>query len=156
MAESNAVVFHIVDPERLWVEALAYGGASSFGSASAEVGNGRALSLTFEGAGFAGTSPALPVHFRVEGETTGLRPGQLLTVLGQTEETQAGIALPRTSVLRGLNGQDIVFIHSGAERFEPKEVRVLPLDGERVLVAAGIEAGSRVVTEGAELLNQIR
>ncbi|ORE97535.1 RND family efflux transporter MFP subunit [Aurantimonas sp. 22II-16-19i] len=156
MAESNAVVFHIVDPERLWVEALAYGGAGSFASASAEVGDGRALSLTFEGAGFAGTSPALPVHFRVEGETTGLRPGQMLTVLGQSEETEAGIALPRTSVLRGQNGQDIVFIHSGAERFEPKEVRVLPLDGQRVLVAAGIEAGSRVVTEGAELLNQIR
>ena len=156
MAESNAVVFHIVDPERLWVEALAYGGAGSFASASAEIADGRALSLTFEGAGFAGTSPALPVHFRVEGETTGLRPGQMLTVLGQSEETEAGIALPRTSVLRGQNGQDIVFIHSGAERFEPKEVRVLPLDGQRVLVAAGIEAGSRVVTEGAELLNQIR
>ncbi|UIJ73429.1 efflux RND transporter periplasmic adaptor subunit [Aurantimonas sp. HBX-1] len=156
MAESNAVVFHIVDPDRLWVEALAYGGAGAFRAASADLGDGRSLSLTFEGAGFAGASPALPVHFRVQGETTGLRPGQMLTVLGQTEEVQAGIALPRTSVLRGPNGQDIVFVHSGAERFEPKEVRVQPLDGERVLVAAGIEAGSRVVTEGAELLNQIR
>ncbi|BDA83589.1 hypothetical protein Sa4125_11310 [Aureimonas sp. SA4125] len=156
MAESNAVVFHIVDPARLWVEALAYGSSGSFRAASAEGEDGRSLSLKFEGSGFADTSQALPVHFSVEGETRGLRPGQMLTVLGETEAAETGIALPRTSVLRGSNGQDIVYIHSGAERFEPKEVRVLPLDGEQVLVAAGIEAGNRVVTAGAELLNQIR
>lgn len=156
MAESNTVIFHIVDPERLWVEALAYGRAGKFSSASAESVNGKALSLTYEGSGFAGNSPATPVHFRIEGETAGLRPGQMLTVLGQTEETQEGIALPRTSVIRSSNGQDIVFVHSGPERFEPKEIRVLPLDGQQVVVAAGLEAGSRVVTEGAELLNQIR
>lgn len=156
MAESNAIVFHIVDPARLWVEALAYRSSGSFGAASAEGEDGQSLSLKFEGSGFADTSQALPVHFSVEGATKGLRPGQMLTVLGETEAVETGIALPRTSVLRGPNGQDIVYIHSGAERFEPREVRVLPLDGERVLVAAGLEAGNRVVTAGAELLNQIR
>ncbi|GGD05007.1 efflux RND transporter periplasmic adaptor subunit [Aureimonas glaciei] len=156
MAESNAIVFHIVDPSRLWVEALAYGHSGSFSAASAEGEGVEAMSLTFEGAGFADRSQALPVHFSVDGDTRGIRPGQMLTVLAKTEETQTGVALPRTSVLRGANGQDIVFLHTGAERFEPREVRVLPLDGDRVIVAAGIEAGSRVVTEGAELLNQIR
>jgi hypothetical protein len=38
----------------------------------------------------------------------------------------------------------------------PREVRVEPLDGERVLIVAGVEAGRRIVTGGAELLNQIR
>ncbi|MBB3934642.1 Multidrug efflux pump subunit AcrA (membrane-fusion protein) [Aureimonas phyllosphaerae] len=156
MAESNAVVFHIVDPARLWVEALAYGSSGAFSDASATGGGTQALALRFEGAGFADRSQALPVQFSIEGGAKGLRLGQMLTVLARTEETQTGVALPRTSVLRGSNGQDIVFLHTGAERFEPREVRVLPLDGDRVLVAAGIDAGSRVVTEGAELLNQIR
>lgn len=156
MAESNAIVFHIVDPARLWVEALAYGSSGAFSTASAEGEGMKALALKFEGAGFADRSQALPVQFSVDGDTKGLRPGQMLTVLAETEETQTGVALPRTSILRGANGQDVVFLHTGAERFEQREVRVQPLDGERVLVAAGIEAGSRVVTEGAELLNQIR
>ena len=38
----------------------------------------------------------------------------------------------------------------------PREVRVEPLDGERVLIVSGVEPGKRVVTQGAELLNQIR
>ncbi|KQT84142.1 HlyD family efflux transporter periplasmic adaptor subunit [Aurantimonas sp. Leaf443] len=156
MTRSDAVVFHIVDPTRLWVEALAYGSSGTFSTASAMGEGVKPLALRFEGSGLSDRSQALPVQFSVEGPAEGLRPGQMLTVLAQTEETQTGLALPRRSVLRGANGQDLVFLHVGAERFEPREVRVLPLDGERVLVAAGIEAGSRVVTEGAELLNQIR
>ena len=31
-----------------------------------------------------------------------------------------------------------------------------PLDGTRVVVLAGVEAGSRIVVEGAELINQVR
>ena len=64
--------------------------------------------------------------------------------------------MPRTSVLRSANGQTIVFEHTAAERFEPRIVRVEPLDAERVLVLDGLAAGKRVVVQGAELLNQIR
>lgn len=156
MAESNAVIFHIIDPSRLWVEALAYGNDGQFDAAAASDGSGRSLSLKFEGAGIADRSQALPVHFSIEGDTSGLRLGQMLSVLGRTRDTNEGLALPRTSVLRGANGQDMVFVHVGAERFEPREVRTMPLDGNRVLVAAGVEAGTRVVTQGAELLGQIR
>ena len=82
--------------------------------------------------------------------------GQLLTVLAETEETKSGIAVPRTSVVRAGNGQMIVYEHSNAERFVPREVRVEPLDGERVLVISGLEPNKRIVTQGVELLNQIR
>lgn len=156
MVESSAIIFHVVDPSRLWVEALAYGNSGQFVAAAATDASGRSLSLRFEGAGFADRSQALPVQFSIEGDTEGLRLGQMLSVLGQTKVTEEGLALPRTSVLSGPNGQDLVFVHAGAERFEPREVRTRPLDGERVLVAAGLEPGSRVVTQGAELLNQIR
>ncbi len=66
------------------------------------------------------------------------------------------MAVPRTSILRGANGQPIVYEHSNAERFVPREVRVEPLDGARVLIVSGVEPGRRIVTQGAELLNQIR
>ncbi len=67
-----------------------------------------------------------------------------------------GEALPREAILRSSNGQSIVFEHTNAERFIPREVRIEQLDAERVLVVSGIEPGKRIVTRGAELLNQIR
>ena len=42
------------------------------------------------------------------------------------------------------------------ERFEPHTVRYEPLDGQRVVVLAGLKPDLRVVTDGATLLNQIR
>jgi membrane fusion protein, heavy metal efflux system len=58
--------------------------------------------------------------------------------------------------VRAGNGQSIVYEHANAERFVPREVRVEPLDAERVLVISGIEPSKRIVTQGVELLNQIR
>ena len=96
------------------------------------------------------------MHFAIEGDTKGLRVGQLVTVLAPTGEEVQGLAVPRTSILRAANGQTILFEHTGAERFESRIVRVEPLDAERVLVLDGLQPGKRVVVQGAELLNQIR
>jgi hypothetical protein len=54
------------------------------------------------------------------------------------------------------NGQTVVFVHTGAERFESRLVRTEPLDAGSVLIVAGLEPSARVVSHGAELLNQIR
>ena len=64
--------------------------------------------------------------------------------------------MPRGSVVRSANGQDVVYEHVTAERFQARLVRIEPLDGERVLIATGIGPGRRVVTQGAELLDQVR
>ena len=114
------------------------------------------LNLTFQGAGLTDRSQAIPVHFAVVGEQKGLRVGQLVTVLAPTGEQTEGLAVPRTAVLRSTNGQTIVFEHATAERFEPRIVRVEPLDAQRVLVLDGLAPGKRVVVQGAELLNQIK
>jgi membrane fusion protein, heavy metal efflux system len=156
VAETNAVIFQIVDPARLWIEALSFDASTGARNASARLGDNHVLALAYQGTGFADRSQAIPIHFAVSGETKGLRPGQLLTVLAESDESRTGIAVPRTSVLRAANGQSIVFEHSNAERFVAREVRTEPLDGERVLIVAGVEPGKRIVTQGSELLNQIR
>jgi RND family efflux transporter MFP subunit len=156
IAESNAVVFQIVDPERLWVEALTFNLLPDAGAATARTSEGAKLALKFQGAGLTDRSQAIPVHFAVEGAPKGLRVGQLVTVMAVTGEEVKGLAVPRTSVLRSANGQTIVFEHAAAERFEPRLVRVEPLDAENVLVLDGLTEGKRVVVQGAELLNQIR
>ncbi len=156
IAEPNMVVFRIVDPSRFWVEALAYEAHVFAPRATGRPAGGESFPLTFVGSGLSDRAQAVPVHFSVTGEAKGLRAGQLLTVAATLAETRGGIAVPRAAVLRGSNGRSLVWEHTNPERFVPREVRVEPLDGERVLIVAGIEAGRRIVTGGAELLNQIR
>lgn len=156
MAEPNAVIFHIIDPGHLWIEALSYDAQVIEGSARAQLPDGRTLTLAHVGTGFADRNQAIPVHFSIAGGSTGLRAGQFLTVLAATADVHRGVAVPREAVLRGSNGQSLVFEHSSAERFVPREVRVEALDGVHVLIVAGVEPGRRIVTQGAELLNQIR
>src|SRR5262245_25477472 len=156
MAQSSTVLFQIIEPSRLWVEALSFDTLTGTQNAAAKTGGGRALPLSYQGAGFADRNQAVPVHFKVEGEVSGLRAGQFVTVLAATEEERRGIAIPRASIVRTQNGQDLAYVHTSAERFEPRTVRVEPLDGERALVVSGLNAGMRIVTQGAELLDQVR
>jgi membrane fusion protein, heavy metal efflux system len=156
IAEPNAVIFRIADPGRLWVEALSHDTVPVAEDATARLPDGRSLELVWRGAGLVAVQQAIPVHFAIQGDTARLRAGQPVTVLATTAEAQDGIAVPRASVLRGTNGQNLIWEHVAAERFVPREVRTEPLDGTRVLVPAGLEPGQRVVTQGAELLNQVR
>ena len=156
MADPNTVVFRIVDPRRLWVEALGFSPDAGRSGATGRLPNGRTVALTFLGAGISDRAQALPLLFSVASDTGELRPGQFLTVFAEAGAPRIGIAIPRSAVVRGANGQPIVYEHVSAERFMPREVKTEPLDASRVLVLAGLAPGRRIVTDGAELLDQIR
>lgn len=156
MADPNSILFQIVDPDRLWVEALSYAGVVVGDRGSAVLPDGRALTLAFEGAGLSDRNQTVPLHFSILAREAGLRLGQLVTVTMATSRQQEGIAVPRASVIRAANGTMLVYEQSNPERFVPREVRVEPLDAERVIVLSGLEAGRRIVTTGAELLHQVR
>lgn len=155
MAAPGTMVFRIVDPDRLYVEALSFDALDPGTDATARLSDGRSLTLSYRGAGLADRNQAVPVQFAIGGGTTGLRLGQFVTVLAPTSETTEGLALPRTSVLRSESGA-IVYEHVSAERFQARPVRVEPLDAERVIVAGGLSAGRRIVTQGADLIDQVR
>lgn len=156
MADPNAILFQIVDPDRLWVEALSYAGIVAGDRGSAVLPDGRALSLAFEGAGLSDRNQAVPLHFSIRPGEAGLRLGQLVTVQMAAGTSREGLAVPRGSIIRAANGATLVYEQSNPERFVPREVRIEPLDAERVLVLAGLEPGKRIVTTGAELLHQVR
>lgn len=156
MADPNAILFQILDPSRLWVEALSYAGFSTGEKASVHLPEGRSLNLNFEGAGLSDRSQAVPLHFSIATSDTRLRLGQLVTVHAETGEARDGIAVPRASVIRAANGSMLVYEQSNPERFVPREVRVEPLSATRFLVISGLESGRRIVTTGAELLHQVR
>lgn len=155
MAAPGTMVFRIVDPDRLYVEALSFASLEPGAAATARLPDGRSLALAYRGAGLADRNQAVPVQFAVTGGSQGVRLGQFVTVLAPTGEAAAGLAVPRSGVVRSEGGA-IVYEHVSAERFEPRLVRVEPLDAERVIVAGGLSPGRRVVVQGAELLDQVR
>jgi membrane fusion protein, heavy metal efflux system len=156
MAQPNTVVFQIVDPARLWVEALSFDALAAATIATAQTAQGHTLALTYRGSGFSGRNQSIPVHFALDGDVGRVRVGQFVTVFASTGEEMRGVALPRAAVVRSANGQDLVYEHVSAERFQPRPVRIEPLDGERVLIAAGITDDKRIVVQGAELIDQVR
>ncbi|MBR1209042.1 efflux RND transporter periplasmic adaptor subunit [Bradyrhizobium sp. JYMT SZCCT0180] len=156
IAQSNAVIFHIIDPTRLWVEARSFDALAGVRSATANAGNDRIVTLTYQGSGFADRNQSIPVQFAIQGDLSGLRAGQFVTVLATTNEEKVGLAVPRASLVRNMNGQEVVYEHVTPERFEQHPVRVEPLDGDRVFIATGLAGGKRLVVQGAELLDQVR
>ena len=156
IVQPSSIVFNIIDPSRLWVEALNFESIEPSRGARASTYTGRNYDLVYQGTGFADRSQSVPVHFAVTGDTAGLRAGQFLTVLVTTDDAKEGVAVPRSSVVRGSNGQDFVYEHIAPERFMARSVRTEPLDGDRVLIVSGFTPGKRIVSQGADLLDHVR
>ena len=158
VVDARELVFEIVDPARLRIEALAFdlGLAADVGSASLAVGTER-VPLTFVGAARSLREQALPLAFRAEGKAlTALAVGQPVRVFVQGKEKVKGIAVPVASLMKNPANQTIVWVKAAPERFEPRTVTVEPLDGVTVAVTSGLKAGDRVATQGATLINQVR
>lgn len=161
VVEAREVVFEVIDPQRLAVEALAYDSVllEGIGQASVPVSGG-VLDLTFVGIGRSLKEQAMPVLFRVERPKTGGWPqvaiGQSVKVLAQTRARQPGVAVPASAVGRNAANEPVVWVHDAAERFVVRKVRMLPLDGHSVLVTEGLKGGERVVVQGAASLAQVR
>jgi cobalt-zinc-cadmium efflux system membrane fusion protein len=158
VVEARELLFEIVDPTRLRIEALTFDAAlaSNIGSAALALG-GERVPLVFVGAGRSLREQALPLAFRAQGEALHrLAVGQPVRVFVQTKDRVKGIAVPMAAVMKSPANQNIVWVKAAAERFEPRAVTLEPLDGVSVAVTSGLQASDRVVTSGAPLINQIR
>jgi cobalt-zinc-cadmium efflux system membrane fusion protein len=156
LAQPNTVIFQIVDPARLWVEALSFEAIPKAERASARTQNGKSVDLVFRGSAAALRNQSIAVQFAVNGKAEEIWAGQFVTVFVSLPEKRRGILLPRGAVIRATNGQHVVFEHAGAERFEAREVKAEAFDAEHMLVTAGLADGKRVVVSGAELIDQVR
>ncbi len=158
VVDARELLFEIVDPARLRIEALAFDTAmaADVGSASLAVGSTR-VPLVFVGAARSLREQALPLAFRAEGQAlTSLAVGQPVRVFVQGKQKVKGLAVPVASLMKNPANQTIVWVKTAPERFEPRTVTVEPLDGVAVAVTSGLKAGDRVATQGATLLNQVR
>ncbi len=163
VVDAREVLFEIIDPARLRIEAILHDTTlvNSIESASASADGGKtALALDFISAGRMLKEQALPILFSLR-TVAGNQPpsmilGQSVKLVALTRARINGVALPTRALVKNPANQDVVWVHSDAERFTPKAVRFETLDGATVAVTAGIKPGERVVVDGAPLINQVR
>lgn len=158
VVDAREVLFSVVDPQRLIVEAVAYdtGILGNIAEVSGITETGSPLKLKVLGAGLELREQALPVQLRIVAPAPPLAIGQPVKVFAQLREKKRGVAVPVNAVARSSSGDTVVWIHSAAERFEPRKVQVQNLDAATVVVTDGLQGGERVVVQGVAALSQVR
>ena len=158
VVDARELVFEVVDPQRLHIEALAFDPAvaAGIGRATLAVGSER-VPLAFVGGARSLREQALPLTFRAQGKAlTALSVGQPVRVFVQGKDLVKGMAVPVASLMKSPANQTVVWVKTAPERFEPRTVTTEPLDGLNVAITSGLKAGDRIATQGATLINQVR
>jgi membrane fusion protein, heavy metal efflux system len=163
-AQEGALLFHIADRRKLWLElrvpeSEASRLASPSGAAFRLAGDERSIEiipgkngrLVAVGGVVDATTRTVPVVFE-------FTPGDLALPIGMAVQAQVfaggardAVAIPASSVLDE-GGLSVVFVMIGGESFERRQVRLGAREGDWVEVLDGLTPGQRVVSRGAYLV----
>lgn len=151
--------FLVVDPSILTVEAkvpehsLARLLDSGDALVSVDAYPGRAFPgrLLAQGQVIEEATRTAKVIFSLDNSAGLLKLGMFARVQIGAGEAESVVAVPEAAVL-DIDGRRIVYVHTGPEEFEAREIAVGTRDGEAVEVVRGLEAGERVVVVGAYTL----
>jgi len=165
VVEPRDVLFEVVDPARVLVEASTADPGIAKRITGARLQEQGGVKLSLAGAGRVLRDGLLPLTFRAQAEKTEktdkgaalpLAIGQTLGVIVTLDTQLKGFVLPAQAVVRNPANEPIVWIKSGAERYIPQPVQYRPLDSNSVVVTQGLGEANRVVVQGASLIAQIR
>ena len=160
VVEPRDVLFEVLDPARMLVEATTGDASLAARVAAASLQGVPDVSLRLLGASRSMRDGVLPMTFAVNASKPGsalpLALGQPVTVIARAKDRIKGVVLPAQAVVRNPSNEPIVWIKSGAERFIPQPVQFRPLDASTVVVTQGLSGDNRVVVQGAALIAQIR
>ena len=116
------------------------------GSGSATFMNGRGVRLVQAGGFVDPRNRTMDVIFA--GSVLGLRPGQRVQGRLRTGLVENQLAVPISAVVNE-GGQDVVYVQVEGEAFERRPLQLGLRSGDWVAVEGDLQAGERVVTEGA-------
>jgi multidrug efflux pump subunit AcrA (membrane-fusion protein) len=90
----------------------------------------------------------LPVRIEINTAGASLYPGQFVKTSISAKSTHEAITVPAQAVLRGADGDWMLFVEQAPGRFVPKEVEIVENLGDKVIID-GIDSGTRIVSKGA-------
>lgn len=92
-------------------------------------------------------SPFIPIAFEIE-NVSNLIPGSIAEVYLKSSPIPNALLIPRSALIEE-QGNYFVYVQTGGERFQKRELKLGATDGQLVQVLSGIEPGERVVINGA-------
>jgi cobalt-zinc-cadmium efflux system membrane fusion protein len=152
-------LFVLGDPKHLWMLASVGQelltqlkvGQSAWVTLPGVTGQRFAGRISNLGQAFDPTTRRLQVRIEIEHNEGILRPEMLATAEIAAGETRPTILIAPEAVQQ-VNGQDVVFVRSAADRFTPRPVRLGSGVNGKVVLAEGVHPGEEVVTQGSFLL----
>jgi RND family efflux transporter MFP subunit len=160
-------VFHIIDPERLWLESripevdvlrlvdadgawitLPNNEESFYIATSGESANGRLVAFS---QAIDPTTRTAPLILEFVNPEQKLRIGMLMEAHVFTGKRVDSVAVPVSSIVRD-NGVPVVYVELGGETFERRVVQPGIRDGQYIEIRSGVVNGERVVSKGAYLV----
>lgn len=162
VAQPGEMVFDIVNPKLLWVEATVpdptiAAGAARGAPATARTPEGLTLAVTYVGSGPAVRQQSTPMLFRIDDPPKGLRVGRPAAVLLPGEHrAQRGLPVRRSAISIGADGVQQVWEQTDAETFVSHAVQTQDIDAQTVLVLSGLTEGARIVVRGTSLMAQLQ
>ncbi len=106
--------------------------------------NGKVISY---GKSAGSNSPFIPISFEFDNPGNVI-PGSVAEVFLKSSPIQNALVIP-ASALTEEQGAFFVYIQTGGESFEKREVKLAASDGLNVQVISGLSEGERIVTKGA-------
>lgn len=91
-------------------------------------------------------SPLLPVYFEIDA-SPGLLQGTFAEVYLKSRQLTGVLAVPQSALIEE-QGSYYVYVQTGGESFEKREVKTGANDGQQVQLINGVSQGERVVTKG--------
>lgn len=163
-AQEGALLFHIADRRVLWLELrvpeteaarLTAPSGATFHVDGVEQGfeiiPGKNGHLVATGSAVDATTRTVPVLFEFTQPDERLRIGMAAKAQVFAGAAREAVAIPASAVIDD-NGMATVFVMSGGESFERRQVRTGARDGDWIEVVDGLEPGQRVVSRGAWLV----
>ncbi|HEX4555925.1 MAG TPA: HlyD family efflux transporter periplasmic adaptor subunit [Xanthobacteraceae bacterium] len=152
------LLFEVINRSQAMVEGFSFepAPAEEIAEASGATEDGRAVKLVYLGRGRVLQQQAVPLLFRVTEGAAMLDIGTPVRILVRVARRERGVALPRAAVQRGFGNLAVVWEHTAPETFVPHIVTTVPLDAGRVMATSGLTDGMRLVTAGAQFVNQVR
>ena len=157
VVSAGDTLIEIIDPRRIWVEAVAYPGQNTefVSKARAFLPKNGSASLSFVSRSLSLTAQAETLYFRLE-KSEAVPLGTPVTVILEGDNKEKNLLVPRTAVVRGGSGLPVVWVQETPETFRPQIVDAVPFDGVRMKIKAGLNEEDRFVVEGASFLSQVR
>jgi RND family efflux transporter MFP subunit len=106
--------------------------------------NGRVVSF---GKTTSAASPFVPITFEID-NVGQIIPGIVVEVFLKTEPKEKSLVIPLEALMEE-QGLFFVFVQTGGETFEKREIILGGTDGQMVAIRRGLQTGERVVSKGA-------